>query len=285
MDLYLNCYGAFLTNKKIEKKHLFTEKEILEFQENKQKIIKKYEKEWKTKYKGTSSELINNYKEYRTANLIIAKNKVSQSVNEDNLIIQAVSLVEELDTIINILSKRLREWSSLEMPELANKIQDNEEFARKSLKKQESKLGKQLHKKDTNQYNILATKIIDLFKLKQDNLDYLENLMSTYCKNTLEIAGPSLTGKLLKHAGSLKKLALMPSSKIQLLGAEKALFRHLITGSKSPKHGLILQHKYVQQSRNKGKAARILADKIAIAIKVDYFKGKPIGNKLKKELK
>ncbi len=285
MDLYINCYGAFLTSKKVEKKQLFTEKEIIDFQKNKIKTIQKYEKEWNTKYKGTNSKLVQNFNLYRKANFIIAKNQVAQSVNEDNLIIQAVSLTEELDTIINILSKRLREWSSLEMPELANKIQDNEEFARKSLKKQESKLGKELQKQDTNQYHTLATKIIELFKLKQDNIEYLDNLMNNYCKNTLELAGPALTGKLLKHAGSLKKLALMPASKIQLLGAEKALFRHLITGSKSPKHGIVLQHNYVQKSKNKGKAARILADKISIAVKVDYFKGEPIGNKLKRELK
>ena len=285
MDLYINCYGAFLTSKKVEKKHLFIEKEILEFQKNKIKTIQKYEKEWKAKYKGSSSKLIGDINLYRKANFIISKDQVSQSVNEDNLIIQAVSLTEELDTIINILSKRLREWSSLEMPELANKIQDNPEFVRKSLKKQESKLGKELSKQDTNQYHLLATKILDLFKLKQDNIVYLENLMKDYCNNTLELAGPALTGKLLKHAGSLKKLALMPASKIQLLGAEKALFRHLITGSKSPKHGIVLQHTYVQKAQNRGKAARVLADKISIAVKVDYFKGKPIGNKLKRELK
>jgi len=285
MDLYINCYGAFITSKKIEKKYLFTEKEILEFQKNKIKTIQKYEKEWKAKYKGTTSELINNPKEYLKANFIIAKDQVAQSVNEDNLIIQAVSLTEELDTIINILSKRLREWSSLEMPELSNKIHDNEEFVIKSLKKQKSKLGKQLNKNDSDQYQHLATKIIELFELKKNNIVYLENLMKDYCNNTLELAGPALTGKLLKHAGSLKKLALMPASKIQLLGAEKALFRHLITGSKSPKHGIVLQHKYVQKAKNRGKAARILADKISIAVKVDYFKGKPIWEKLKKALK
>jgi len=79
---------------------------------------------------------------------------------------------------------------------------------------------------------------------------------------------------------------MMPSSTIQMLGAEKALFRHLRTGAKPPKHGIILQHPLVASAKkaNRGKYSRSLADKISIAVKADYFKGKFIGDKLKKEL-
>ena len=78
----------------------------------------------------------------------------------------------------------------------------------------------------------------------------------------------------------------MPSSKIQLLGAETALFRHIKTGARPPKHGLILQHTFVSSAKrqDRGKRARVFADKIAMAIKADYFKGEFIGDKLRKDL-
>ena len=76
----------------------------------------------------------------------------------------------------------------------------------------------------------------------------------------------------------------MPASKIQLLGSEKAFFRYLISGTKSPKYGLLFTHELVQKSRNKGKIARVLADKISIAARIDYFKGEFIGDKLRKQV-
>jgi len=84
----------------------------------------------------------------------------------------------------------------------------------------------------------------------------------------------------------LKKLAEMPSSTIQLLGAEKALFRHMRTGAKVPKHGILIQHPLMAKTKKEihGKVARALADKISIAAKVDYFKGKFVADKLKKML-
>jgi len=90
--------------------------------------------------------------------------------------------------------------------------------------------------------------------------------------------------KLIALAGNLKKLVEFPSSTIQLLGAEKALFRHMRTGAKAPKHGIIHEHPIVSKAKEKGKAARAVADKISLAVKVDYFKGKFIGDKLRKEL-
>ena len=99
------------------------------------------------------------------------------------------------------------------------------------------------------------------------------------------IAGPLIGAKLLEHAGSVKKLVEMPSSTIQLLGAEKALFRHITKGTKSPKHGLIINHPIVQKAKDKGKASRLLADKLSIAIRIDYFKGEFKADKLLEEIK
>ena len=93
--------------------------------------------------------------------------------------------------------------------------------------------------------------------------------------------------KLMALAGSLKHLSQIPASTVQLLGAEKALFRHMTTGAKCPKYGILFQHPYVSQAKKQvqGKIARLLADKISIAVKVDYFKGAFIGDTLKEQLK
>ena len=101
------------------------------------------------------------------------------------------------------------------------------------------------------------------------------------------ILGVTMAAKLIEHTGSLKRLAEMPASTLQVLGAEKALFRHMRNKkNRPPKFGLIHEHQLIQKSKREmyGKVARALADKASIAARVDYFRGKFIGDKLKKEL-
>jgi len=93
-----------------------------------------------------------------------------------------------------------------------------------------------------------------------------------------------LGARLISIAGSLERLARLPSSTIQILGAEKALFRHLRSGAKPPKHGVILQHPIVSGAKNKGRAARKLASKTAIAAKMDFYGNRDISKKLKEDL-
>jgi len=109
--------------------------------------------------------------------------------------------------------------------------------------------------------------------------------MDKICPNINKIAGTTIGARLLNYAGSLKRIATIPASKIQLYGAEKALFRHLKTGARSPKYGIIHEHPIVLNAKEQGKAARVLADKIALCAKVDYFKGDFIADKILAELK
>jgi len=109
-------------------------------------------------------------------------------------------------------------------------------------------------------------------------------LMKEYCPNFLSITGPSIGSKLLAQAGSMKNLVEMPSSTIQLLGAEKALFRHLTTGARAPKHGYILQHPIVKKAKKKGRAARALAEVISMAVRIDYFSGRDATKELEELL-
>ena len=222
----------------------------------------------------------------REKNLQLTKQKLKESVNEDNLIIQTVSNCEELNKILNMLVKRLREWYELYNPEFSKEVYDNESFVI-HLKKNKGELGGDFKKKDIDMVFELSEKIKAIYELKKNEEIYLDNLMDNCCKNLKAVAGILIGAKLIEKAGSLKKLALMPASTIQLLGAEKALFRHIKTGAKCPRHGLIHEHTYILQAKNqeRGKKARLLADKISLAVKIDYFKGKFIGDKLKEELK
>jgi nucleolar protein 56 len=147
-------------------------------------------------------------------------------------------------------------------------------------------MGFHLEKKDLEPILSLASIISDLSREAELLEDYLEKTMRAYCPNLTTLAGSLIGAKLLSEAGSLKRLAMMRSSTIQLLGAEKALFRHIRTGAKPPKYGYLLQHQLVQKAKrqDRGKAARALADKIFIAVRMDYFKGEFLGDKLLKEL-
>ncbi len=235
------------------------------------------------------------FKKIREESIKLAKQKIKESVTEDNYICHAITTVEELNKVCNALAKRLRDWYALYFPELYKSIADNEAFVRLVLEKDKKTLmaelkikdsmGKEL-KEDLEPMKELATKAGELYKLRDSLEKYLEKTMKGYCPNVLALAGALIGAKLLNEAGSLKRLSSMSSSTIQLLGAEKALFRHVRTGAKAPKHGHIVNHHLIAvvKKNEKGKASRALADKISIAAKVDYFKGEFIGDKLKQEL-
>ena len=221
---------------------------------------------------------------------------LKSSVNEDNLIVNAVNSIEELEKTGNMLVTRLREWYAIYNPEFEEWMNDNAKFADLVLKKDRETLldeiraketiGADLRKVDLDAIMILAKQAKSNYDVIKDIRYYIEGVMKKYCPNILEIAGVMLAAKLIAKVGSLRKLSAFPASTIQILGAEKALFRHMKTGAKPPRHGILIQHPLVAQAKQKdhGKRARTLADKLSIAAKVDYFKGEFIGKKLKKEL-
>ncbi len=229
---------------------------------------------------------------------ILVKRQLSDAVSEDTFIIQAISSIGDLDRICNTLTKRMREWYGYYYPEFAHKVQDNEAFIRRIIQKSKSELmteyshtepaDSKFKEKDINEMINLAKRINDLYDEREKLITYIDNIMLTYCPNVYTITGAIIGAKLLEKAGSLKHLSQMPSSTVQLLGAEKALFRHLRNKKiRPPKHGLILSHNLVigAPRNKKGTAARVLAAKISIAAKVDYFHGEFIGDTLLENLK
>ena len=227
------------------------------------------------------------FKKLREKALIDVKEKVKKSVNKDLMIINAINNIEELDKSFNVIVGRIREWFLLQNPELERKIEDNEKFVEIIIKQEHTKteMGTKLEMKDNEAIMSIALLAQGIIKTKEFLTDYLDEVMNEHCKNVLALAGATIGARLIREAGSLKRLASLQSGTIQLLGAEKALFRHIKTKSRPPKHGYIVNHPVVSNSKDKGKASRALADKISIAARLDYFKGEFLGHKYFEELK
>ena len=137
---------------------------------------------------------------------------------------------------------------------------------------------KRLYEKEVllrSQENLDNGGYLFLYKAKEKVEKHLSNLMEDVAPTLTKVAGERLGAMLIDKAGSLKNLASMTSSKIQVMGAEKALFKHMKTGSKAPKHGLIFLHESVQKDKNKGKAARKLSSEISKAARIDFFRENP----------
>lgn len=305
--VFSNVIGSFIFNENFE---LI---EALLFEDNQYKNREDYEKKLRQKYNDiVELEDIDIYHillffkdkkyfpDFYKKNLDLTKISIKESVSNDSLIIQTINSIEEIDKTINLLVKRLREWYSLYNPEISNKVEDNERFISLITKRSKTQLlkdinidekdsmGADIKEKDISAMLLLAAQINNFYKLRNHYENYLKELEEETCQNFKEIAGVTIAAKLIAHAGSLKRLVNMPASTIQILGAEKALFRHMRNKKRNlpPKYGIIHEHQLIQKSKRDmhGKVARALADKLSIAVKVDYFKGKFIGDKLKEKL-
>lgn len=235
------------------------------------------------------------FDELRMRDLELTRKAIQDSVDQDLFIINAVNNIEELQRQINMFSKRLREWYSLYLPELDRKVADHVGFIKAVLQDDKDgfikhegirvTMGADLKREDLDPILSLARTINGLVEEEFLLSDYLEQLMKARCPNVTAISGALIGAKLLRGAGSIKRLAMMRSSTVQLIGAEKALFRHIRTGARPPKYGYLIQHPLVQRVKreDKGRAARALADKIFVAARLDYFNGEFMGDELLRE--
>ncbi|MGB9124233.1 MAG: ribonucleotide-diphosphate reductase subunit beta [Nitrosotalea sp.] len=232
--------------------------------------------------------------------LNLSSSRVTEiSESPDLHIIQAISTLDETDKMINLLSSRVREWYGLHFPELDNLIdtisgyskivmagrRDNltqntyldagfpEEKAEMLSLLQKKSRGGQISDENLAIVQSISKQILELFELRQSLEKHIESQMELIAPNISVILGSAVGARILAKAGSLKRLATMPASTIQVLGAEKALFRALKTGAQPPKHGLLFQHQLVHAAPRwqRGKIARAIAAKAAIAARVDVY--------------
>lgn len=226
------------------------------------------------------------FEEMRSRNLEETKKKLRESVNDEVMIIQFKESIDGLKKTVNILTTRFRELYACYNPEFEKELRDSEKFVELASKQKPKKdsIGGKLDKADVDEILKFCEHMQLQYKLIKELEKHLEELMKKLCPNTSDLAGISIGAELIILAGSLKRLSEMPASAIQLIGAEKALFRHIKDGAKNPKHGILFMHPLVQKAKDRGKAAKILADKISLAVKIDRFRGKYIGDKLRKNV-
>lgn len=215
----------------------------------------------------------------------------------DTMIVQAVSLLDDLDKELNNYIMRCREWYGWHFPELGKIITDNmgfaktvriigtrdnasssdlsdilaEEIEEKVKEAAEISMGTEISEQDIENIIRLCDQIIDMTNYRTQLYDYLKNRMMAIAPNLTVLVGDLVGARLISHAGSLINLAKHPASTVQILGAEKALFRALKAKKDTPKYGLIYHSQLVGQSstKNKGKMSRMLAAKAALATRVD----------------
>ncbi|CAG9839381.1 unnamed protein product [Diabrotica balteata] len=215
----------------------------------------------------------------------------------DTMIVQAVSLLDDLDKELNNYIMRCREWYGWHFPELGKIITDNVAFAKtvkiigtrentatsdlsdilpeeveeKVKEAAEISMGTEISEEDIFNIQNLCDQVLDLSNYRAQLYDYLKARMMAIAPNLTVLVGELVGARLISHAGSLINLAKHPASTVQILGAEKALFRALKTKKDTPKYGLIYHTQLVGQSstKNKGKMSRMLAAKAALATRVD----------------
>jgi nucleolar protein 56 len=238
----------------------------------------------------------------REAAIYLAEAKIREaSAKPDLQVIQSIQALDEVDRAINIFNSRLREWYGLHFPELSDILSEPEQYidfiltvghrdrvkdfvselklAEKKVKvileASEKSKGAEIREEDLSRVRMLAKEVKDLYALRRSLQRHIETTMSKIAPNLTAIAGATIGARLIAKAGGLEKLARLPASTIQVLGAEKALFRALRTGGPPPKHGIIFQHKLVHSAPpwQRGKVARSLAAKIALAARVDVYRG------------
>ncbi|RDD41947.1 Nucleolar protein 56 [Trichoplax sp. H2] len=246
--------------------------------------------------------------------------KVKFNVNRvDNMIIQSINLLDQMDKDINTFSMRVREWYSYHFPELIKIVSDNyiyvklvkliknrkeltdasiptiEEItmdsaqAKAILDASRSSMGMDISPVDLINIERFANRVVELADYRSALLQYLKQKMENIAPNLSCLVGELVGARLISHAGSLSNLAKYPASTVQILGAEKALFRALKTRGNTPKYGLLFHSSFIGRAskKNKGRISRYLANKCSIASRIDCFTettSSVFGNKLREQV-
>jgi len=238
-----------------------------------------------------------------------SRSKLKFNVNRiDNMIIQAIALLDQLDKDVNLFSMRIREWYGYHFPELVRLIPDNHQYARVAkfigdkdsldedklpdlaalldddttvaqniLDAARGSMGAGLSDIDMLNISMFATRVVSLSDYRKSLVSYLSEKMSSVAPSLTALLGERVGARLISHAGSLTNLSKYPASTVQILGAEKALFRALKTKGNTPKYGLLYHSTFIGRAgpKHKGRISRFLANKCSIASRIDCYSDNP----------
>merc|ERR1712100_137824 len=214
----------------------------------------------------------------------------------DTMIVQAIGLLDDLDKELNTYAMRVKEWYGWHFPELFKIVPDNILYAKtastigirkhplldlsavlpEELESQvqdaaKISMGTEISEEDMLNVRDLCTQVLEMSEYRDQLFEYLKHRMQAIAPNLTVLVGELVGARLISHAGSLLNLAKQPASTVQILGAEKALFRALKTKKDTPKYGLIYHASLIGQAqpKHKGKISRVLAAKCALSVRVD----------------
>jgi nucleolar protein 56 len=267
---------------------------------------------------GLSADEGTAIQELRDFAIAVSSSRVKEASGKLDLhVTQAINALDELDKTINVLAARMREWYGLHFPELDHLVQSLTAYARivssagtryritnqilqdAGIQEKKSEIilggvnrsrGGDITDDNLKMVREIADQVIEQSELRDDLANNIETTMDVVAPNVKELLTASVGARVIAKAGSLQRLATLPASTIQILGAEKALFRSLKTGANPPKHGMLFQHPLIHAAPKwqRGKIARAVAAKVAIAARIDAYrhaeKDPIIADKLKKRI-
>src|SRR5829696_4266799 len=267
---------------------------------------------------GLSADEGTAIQELRDFAIAVSSSRVKEASGKLDLhVTQAINALDELDKTINVLAARMREWYGLHFPELDHLVQSLTAYARivssagtryritnqilqdAGIQEKKSQIilggvnrsrGGDITDDNLKMVREIADQVIEQSELRDDLANNIETTMDVVAPNVKELLTASVGARVIAKAGSLQRLATLPASTIQILGAEKALFRSLKTGANPPKHGMLFQHPLIHAAPKwqRGKIARAVAAKVAIAARIDAYrhaeKDPIIADKLKKRI-
>jgi nucleolar protein 56 len=267
---------------------------------------------------GLSADEGTAIQELRDFAIAVSSSRVKEASGKLDLhVTQAINALDEIDKTINVLAARMREWYGLHFPELDHLVQSLTAYARivssagtryritnqilqdAGIQEKKSEIilggvnrsrGGDITDDNLKMVREIADQVIEQSELRDDLANNIETTMDVVAPNVKELLTASVGARVIAKAGSLQRLATLPASTIQILGAEKALFRSLKTGANPPKHGMLFQHPLIHAAPKwqRGKIARAVAAKVAIAARIDAYrhaeKDPIIADKLKKRI-
>ncbi|MGB8891347.1 MAG: NOP5/NOP56 family protein [Methanoregula sp.] len=191
-----------------------------------------------------------------------------QYAAKDVELLQMVRTLDEMDTVINVLSERVADWYQIRHPS----------FSRKYRRTPAHMLVKSVSERGGGGGGALGKVATGITGLSDTRTALAKEVSARACEvmpNTSALIGGLVAARLLSHAGGLKELSRLPASTIQVIGARTALFMHIRNRAPAPKHGIIFQHRRVHNAPReiRGKVARVLAGKLAIAARLDFYRG------------
>jgi nucleolar protein 56 len=250
----------------------------------------------------------------RQVSLLLTKKRIAHSSQRiDKNVVHAILSMDDIDKTTNLFATRIREWYGIHFPEILKEVQTHQTLCKiitdigirdniteenikeygftsdkiqKIVRLAKSSMGASFEEKDLLVMQEFAQRTLDLYNERDKLEQWIEREISRVAPNMQSIVGSAIAARLIALAGGLRELAMKPASTVQLLGAEKALFRSLKTGAKPPKHGIIYQMPELHSCSwwQRGNISRAIAGRLTIAARVDAFQGEFIGDQLKIEV-